>query len=397
MEETVSDSSTDRGNEDFNYIGTGGFLIECGDDNEVIGITKEQSELVRHNCPFFQKCLHHGFDNDDDDNDDDNDNDEEGSMRMREATSRIIRKPDWSLAIVRHFIELLTKGKTTLPNLELVDGILAAGDQSLVDLRLSSLVNYQDPCSKENDFMRLVDPSFFRFRFQAVITSDQWLTLLDRGILLYREETNFVVQLYKDRALERDQSISRRKLDNQRSEFLVHTERSIEAIYEIQKCLSCSNGQRSNNNGTAESFSIYFETSGSIPKEHHQLIDRLAGGEAYIRTCADAAEYQTEGYTVKASLDVLKRVRIAEDSVIHCTIRVDNPAPDTLGRFINACQKANDYPGTLGVDASINRYFCRKSMKDVMIILNYMSDYSTSAKISSEFHLFSLSSESESF
>eukprot|EP00536_Pseudo-nitzschia_multiseries_P000770 jgi/Psemu1/1726/gm1.1726_g len=400
MEEPSSESNYDHGNEDFDYIGTGGFLIECGDDNEVLGITKEQSELVKHNCPFFQKCLQHGSDNDDDDGDDEDSdkNGDDGSMRMKEATSRVIRKPDWSLAIVRHFIELLTKGKTTLPNLDLVDGILAAGDQSLVDIRMSSLINYLDPCSKENDFMRLVDSSYFRFRLQAVITSDQWLALLDRGILLYREETNFVVQLYKDQALDRDQSLSRRNLNNQRSEFLVHAERPIEAMYEIQACLSSSNGHtRSNQNGTTEAFSIYFETSESIPEEHHQLIDRLAGGEAYIRTCADAAEHQTEGYTVKASLDVLKRVRMSEDSVLHCTIRVDNPTPDTLGRFINACQKAVDYPGTLGLDASINRYFCRKSMKDVMIILNYMSDYSTSSKICSDFHLYSFSSECESF
>uniref|UniRef100_A0A7S4AI03 Uncharacterized protein n=1 Tax=Pseudo-nitzschia australis TaxID=44445 RepID=A0A7S4AI03_9STRA len=404
MDEIVSEPSCIRGQKDYDYIGTGGFLIDCGDDSEVLGITKEQAELVKHNCPFFQKCLHHGSDNDDDDDDSDGDGDGDGSMMMKEARSQIIRKPDWSLAIVRHFIEILTKGKTTLPNLKLVDGILAAGDQSLVDLRLSSLVNYLDPCCKENDFVRLVNPTFFRFQFQAVVTSDQWLTLLDRRILLYREETNFVVQLYKDQAFDRDQSISRRNLDSQRSEFMVHAERSIEAIFEIQRCLSLSShyhdrNKRDGNNWVPESFSIYFETSESIPKEHHQLIDRLAGGEAYIRTCADAAEYQTEGYTVKASLDVLARAiePISEENVIHCSIRVDNPTPDTLGRFINACQNASDYPGTLGLDASINRYFCRKSIKDVLIVLKYMRDYSTPSAVLKEFHLFSLSSEAQSF
>lgn len=379
-------------NTDYDYIGTGGFIIECGEESEAIGVTKEQAELVIRNCPFFQKCLHHHEpeENDDDDN-------VHGSIVMREAKTRIVRKPDWSPAIVRHFIEIITKGRTTLPSLGLVEGILAAGDQSLVDLRLSSLVNYLDPCSRDNDFTRLVDQSFFRFRFQSVVTSEQWSTLLDRGILLYREETNFVVQLYKNQEFDRIQSLSRRKLDNQRSEFLVHSERSIRAICEIQKCLS--NDFSGNANGRDESFSIYFETTESIPKEHHQLINRLAGGEAYIRTCADAGEHQTEGYTVRASLDVIGRAikPVDEERVIHCSLRVDNPTPDTLGRFVNASQRAQDYPGTLGLDASMNRYFCRKSMKDICNMLEYLTDYSSPSKISGDFKLFSMSSESHSF
>mmetsp|Transcript_6235 Transcript_6235/g.15425 ORF Transcript_6235/g.15425 Transcript_6235/m.15425 type:complete len:409 (-) Transcript_6235:24-1250(-) len=383
---------------DYDYIGTGGFIIECGEESEVIGVTKEQADLITQNCPFFQKCLSRGLENTDD-------NLVEGSnlnvpkIALREAKTRIIRKPDWSVAIVRHFIEILTKGKTTVQNLDLVDGILAAGDQTLVDLRLSSLVNYLDPCTKENEFMRLVDTAFFRFRLKAVVTSDQWLALLDRGILLYREVTNFVVQLSKDKALSRDQSQSRRKLDNQFSEFLVHSKRSVQAIYEIQRCLYSDFHCDMNLTKMEESFSIYFETSETIPKKHHQLINQLAGGEAYIRTCADAVEHQTEGYTVKASLDVLnKAIRpIEEDSVVHCSFRIDNPTPDTLGRFINACLHAKDFPGTLGLDASINRYFCRKSYADILIMLDYMRDYSTPSKVSGPFELFSLSSESETF
>ena len=412
---------------DYDYIGTGGFIIECGDESEVIGVTKKQADLVTSNCPFFQKCLQRGSDGDDGDGDigrhgsmtmresktrivrkclhrgsEECDDDSHagsgihGSLVMREAQTRIIRKPDWSVAIVRHFIEVMTKGKTTLPDLGLVKGILAAGDQSLVDLRLSSLVNYLDPCSRDNDFTRLVDPSFFRFRFEAVVSSEQWSALLDRGILLFREKTNFIVQLFQERNFDRERSLSRSRLDNQRSEFLVHSEQSIQAISEIQRCLSSDSDCTKSGD---ETFSIYFETTESIPKEHHQLINRLAGGEGYIRTCADAVEHQTEGYTVRASLDVLGRAiePIDEERVIHCSFRVDNPNPDTLGRFINACQRAKDYPGTLGLDTSINRYFCRKSMKDICIVLDYMRDYSTVSRVFDEFRLFSMTSESHSF
>lgn len=376
--------------DDFDYIGTGGFLIACGENSEILGVTREQAELATRNCPFFDKCLGP--------NTTEGEEEQGGILAMKEATSRIIHKPDWSLAIARHFIEILTKGKTTLPTLELVDGILAAGDQSVVDLRLSSMINYLDPCSKDNKFCSLVDPVFFRFRLRGVVKSDQWLELLNKDILLYREETNYVVQLYNDRVFDREQSLSRRKLDTRTSDFLVHSERPIQAMFELQKCLSMTS--KDSNHATEELFCIYFETTETIPKEHHELIDRLAGGEAYIRTCADAAEYQTEGYTVRASLDVLARAiqPIQEDTVIHCSFRVDCPTPDTLGRFVNACRRLSDYPGTLGLDASINRYFCRKSMKDVKAVLEYMKDYSRSSKLSSsDFQLFLLSSESESF
>jgi hypothetical protein len=324
---------------------------------------------------------------------------------MKEAQNRVIHKPDWSLAIARHFLEAVTKGKTAVPTLELFEQLMAAGDQALVDFRLSSMVNYMEPCSKETNFIQLVDKRFYRFQFHANVTSDQWLQLLDRGILLHRRETNFVVQLHKDQALDKDQALSRRKLDNRRSEFLVHAERTVEAILEIQRCLADENLERNNRqlsstmNPAAESFSIYFETRDPIPKDHHQLIDRLAGGETYIRTCADAGEYQTEGYTVKASLDVLARAirPVDEESVIHCSFRVDNPTPDTLGRFITACQQAKIHPNTLGMDTTNNRYFCRKTMNDIKIVLNYMADYSTRSNVVGDFQLLELSSEDKPF
>jgi hypothetical protein len=378
---------------DFDYVGTGGFVIVCGssqDEEEVLGVTNEQAECIFRNCPFFEKCLMVK-------SEDDNDSGGLTStsiLRMKEASDRIIHKPDWSLAIARHFVEVTTKGKTAVPSLHLYEQLLQAGDQALVDLRLSSMVNYMDTCEQENHFLRLVHPELYCFRFHAQVTGDQWLELLKQDVLLYREETNFVVQLYKDLPLEPDQAVSRRKLDSRRSEFLVHAYRPLDAILRIQKIL-----KETETSPKPETFSVYFETMDKIPEAHHQLIDRLAGGEAYIRTCADAVEHQTEGYTVKASLDVLARaVRpVDESSVIHCSLRIDNPTPDTLGRFINACQKAKVYPSTMGMDADINRYFCRKTMGDIQLVLEYMADYSTTSKIQGDFKIIELSSEDKPF
>jgi hypothetical protein len=361
--------------EDFDYIGTGGFLIEC-QGGETVGVTKEQAEVVEQNCVFLQNCFRHG---------------------TLEAQNSKIRKPDWSLAIARHLIEALTKGSTTLPNLQLYQELMEAGDQALLDLRLCSLVNYIDPTpSRDHRFLDLVDPSKYRFLFKGNILSEQWLQLLDKGILLYRKETNFVVQLYKEQVLDREQMVARRKLDTRVSEYLVHADQTIHAVSEIQKIM---NGGQPSRRDLSERFSIYFETTESIPKDHHELIDRLAGGEAYIRTCADASECRTEGYTVRASFDVLSRsIRpLSQRDDIHCSLRVDNPTPDTLGRFINACRAAKDFPSTLGLDASTNRYFCRKTIRDIHAILEYMADFSTESRIKGEFNLYELSSEDKPF
>ncbi|KAG7368103.1 hypothetical protein IV203_030846 [Nitzschia inconspicua] len=382
---------------DFDYIGTGGFVIVCGvgsnDTNagEVLGVTAQQAKKMSENCPFIKKCLSAN----DIEEDDTSPFESPAPLQMKEAKDRIIHKPDWSLAIARHFVEVTTKGKTAISSLELYEQLMQAGDQALVDLRLSSLVNYIDACPSDNDFLRLVHPDFYCFRFQAIVSGDEWLALLEQGVLLYREETNFVVQLYSDEPLHADQDLSRRKLDTRRSEFLVHADRPIDAILKIQKVL----GDGPEIVSTMEVFSMYFETMNRIPEDHHQLIDRLAGGEAYIRTCADAVEHRTEGYTVKASLDVLLRaVRpVASSSVVHCSLRIDNPTPDTLGRFVNACRKAKEFPDTLGMDVNINRYFCRKSMEDIQLVLEYMVDYSTSSKIDGDFRILELSSESHSF
>jgi hypothetical protein len=159
-------------------------------------------------------------------------------------------------------------------------------------------------------------------------------------------------------------------------------------------------------NPRSERFSIYFETTESMPKEHHELIDRLAGGEAYIRTCADAS-VPSEGYTVLGSFDLLRRALrplaetnsndTEEDAPRHCSLRVDNPSPDTLGRLINAAQNAKDFPNTLGLDASANRYFCKKTVRDIEFMLEYLADFSTKAEISGDFKLFEVSSEDDPF
>mmetsp|Transcript_23259 Transcript_23259/g.57275 ORF Transcript_23259/g.57275 Transcript_23259/m.57275 type:complete len:383 (-) Transcript_23259:218-1366(-) len=380
--------------EDYDYIGIGGFVLECR-DGECLGITKEQSSEIRESSVFFDNCFRHG---------------------TIEASEGVIRKPDWSLGIARHLIEVLTKQQTTVSNLEIFQELMGAADQACLDLRLCSMVNYTDPSlsvDSKAKFLDLVDEEKYCFTFRANMKSHEWLQLLEEDVLLYRSETNYAVRLCRDEAPSREPEASprsaaaRRNLDERISDFQVHSHRAIEAVTKIESVIS----QAMRRNcvsmpAPVEEASVYFETTEPLSKEYHDLIDRLGGGEACIRTCADASESKnTEGYTIRGSFDVLLRaiqpiLKSKEgkvDTTTPCSLRIDYPTPDTLGRFINASQEAKDYPNTLGMDAAMGRYFCRKSIRDIELMLSYLADFSTTSIVKKGFTVFEYSSEDTPF
>ena len=373
---------------DFDYIGTGGFLLTC-QENEVLGVTKEQAEQVCLSCRFFDTCLTGG---------------------MLESQSRIIHKPDWNLSIARHMIQLLTTTRTTLPSLKLYEEFLLQCDAIVLDARLCNFVNYMDTTNtKETRFLELANEKYFCFTLTANVKCEQWLRLLDLGILLNRENTNYVVQLqHIDRSIEwtSEQIVSRRNLDSRVSNYRVHADRSVHALVTIQQLLAETERSRSTSSLASspreERYTIYFETAATLAQDHHDLIDRLAGGQAYTRTCADGAAFQTEGYTVQASPDVLRRTLepLRHDEGIVCSLRVDHPSPDTIGRLVNASLQEQidiQYHGTIGLDATLNRYFCRKPLKDILAMLEYLVDFSTTATVQGPFTVYLLSSEDKVF
>jgi hypothetical protein len=382
--------------EDFDYIGTGGFILECQND-EVLGVTKEQADKVCTSCPFFDKCLNGG---------------------MLESQSRTITKLDWNLAIARHIIQLLTTTRTTLPSLDLYEEFLIQSDALCLDARLCNFVNYMDTThTKDTRFLELArEQNYFRFSLIANVRCEQWLLLLDQGILLNREKTNYVVQLHHPNIPTEwtsEQIVSRRNLDSRISNYQVYAEMSIHALMSIQQLLaetesSHTSGSRTNRMSSSilppleEQYTIYFEAESPLAQDHHDLIDRLAGGQAYTRTCADAAAFQTEGYTVQASPDVLRRTLdpLSHDESIVCSLRIDHPSPDTIGRMINASQQPqidDRYKGTIGLDIQLNRYFCRKPLADILAMLEYLVDFSTTARIQEPFTVYLLSSEDKVF
>ena len=229
---------------EFDFVGTGGFIIEC-QNGECLGVTKDQADVMREGSVFFQKCFEH---------------------EMLERKERRLIKPDWTLAISRHLVEALTKGWTTLSSLELYQHVMAAADQALIDLRLCNFVNYMDATQcQDTRFLELVSDTekYYCFDIKSKITSVQWIQLLEVGILLNRERTNYVVQVAREKqSFTQDQLISRKNLDTKFSEYRIHADRSLQALMEIQKTLAdgpmpptCT----SSANRTEEKFAIYFE------------------------------------------------------------------------------------------------------------------------------------------
>jgi hypothetical protein len=168
---------SNRMTDDFDYIGTGGFCIECS-DGETLGVTKEESVRIQQRSIFFRNCFRHG---------------------TVESSMGIIKKPDWSLAVARHVVEALAKESTTLPNLNIFRELVTAADQACMDLRLCNSVNYRNPVLTENSnmqFFHLVNPENYKFSFRGNIKHHEWLELLEDNILLNRKETEYVVTPY---------------------------------------------------------------------------------------------------------------------------------------------------------------------------------------------------------
>jgi hypothetical protein len=127
---------------DFDYIQDGGFVIECK-DGHVVGVSKEQGDVIHSEFHFLDNCFRHG---------------------TTKAASRILKNPDWSVAI-----DVLCEGKTTVSTLQLYEELIQAGYYACLDLRLCSLVNYLDITDKEGTqhFSTLVEtPASIDFNFK---------------------------------------------------------------------------------------------------------------------------------------------------------------------------------------------------------------------------------------
>jgi len=126
------------------------------------------------------------------------------------------------------------------------------------------------------------------------------------------------------------------------------------------------------------------------------MIDKLAGPNAFSYTImgGNPGKYM---YTLQAPPDVLSRtlrpLQEEEDDyrkdILGILLCIDHPFPDTISRLINASLQDEiheSFKGVIGLNVRLNRYyFCNLPNEDVITILTYLADFSTSAMIHQPF------------
>jgi len=349
-------------------------------DEEILGVTREQAEYICKVCPFFDSCL---------------------NREMAESVSRIIHKPDWSLAIARHLIQLLVTSRTTLPSLHLYEEFSILLDFLVLDARLCNFVNYMDTTRvKHETVVELANIAPSIFTVTGKVTSRLWSQLLAAGLFLSRkdDDSDYTIQLHDPsrRKREREQlSYRRETFDRDESEWEVHTKLSIHgALGMIQQVLE-SNMRPGESPSSRElplhggKFALRLVTEHDLlGKDHRHMINRLAGEDVITVGFAVMPPPKVIIHCVKASAGILRRklAPLCDMEDIPCTLSVEDPSPDTVGRLINACLSdsiASNVKGTVGL--GVNGLFFYKPIPDTVQILRHLVDFSTTAQIDKTF------------
>jgi len=461
---------------DFDYIGTGGFLIKCKDE-EILGVTKEQADHICRVCPFFDCCL---------------------NGDMIESTTRMITKVDWRLAIARHIVQLLVTSRTRLSSLEFYEEFMIHADALVINARLCNFVNYMETTkdhreeeAEENNnhttttkFLELNKESNFRFWLDATITGEQWSQLLASDVLLNRKRTDYVVQIHHDNhddaagtTTGREPSVSstttrttttlippetitarKRTLDTRKRWYSVHATFPISAIITIQQILGRSptsdNDDNGDNDDDGESrsgttssdeddeddndvddasssteggegslssspllprpstttpqppphdgrYTLHMKTKTSFTEPYRLMIDDMACEHEILEDKVEEEEDEEEEeggegggrkirtrymYSLQASPDILRQMiePIPDDVMMSTVLLLDDPSPDTMGRLINATQQeevTKKCRSKIYFDVDLNRFACHKPKCDILRILEYLADFSTTATI----------------
>jgi len=129
-------------------------------------------------------------------------------------------------------------------------------------------------------------------------------------------------------------------------------------------------------------------------------IDKLAGVHAvhavtYTRlpvSYGRESEY-LDMCTIEGSSDALRRILSDKEQLSHgtvCSLSIDHVSPDTIGRLVNASMQdtiAYKHRGTIGLNLTLNQYFCCKSTDCILSMLKYLADFSNPAIIVRPFSL----------
>lgn len=226
------------------------FLLEC-DNGERIYVPSPQGMMIKSRCQYVQVALETKKNN---------------SMfwggsdseSVSSSEHRIVTMKKWSPRTARHMVELLSDGVTWIDNDQnkFVE-LLRACDEVNVRLYLGSPINYHDILDRGGTlrFFQLLDEEKYRFQLAGTIKSNQWMSLIQKGILLGLDSSLLMLSVETSSETDTESKDVQRRLskcDGLYSEFSVYSNRStINSLYTILSILRINDGKAKVERGTS--------------------------------------------------------------------------------------------------------------------------------------------------
>jgi len=236
------------------------FLLEC-ENGERIYIPNLQGMVIKSRCQHLRFALETNKNNGKFWGGSD-------SVSSKAPEHRIVTMKKWSPRTARHMIELLSDGVTWIDNDQnrFVE-LLRACDEVNARLYLGSPINYHDILDRAGTlrFFQLLDEEKYRFQLAGTITSHQWISLIQKGILLGLDSSLLMISAEPSSVTENDSNDVQQRLskcDGLYSQFSVYSNRStISSLYSILGILRINDNKPKVEKGNKMAISENFEES----------------------------------------------------------------------------------------------------------------------------------------
>lgn len=341
------------------YIGTGGFIIECK-NKEKLGVAKKEARIIFQNLGWNDDQKH------------------------------LLQKSGWTLKVARHVIEILTHGETVISTFEVYQEVQKAADTIAIDVRLCNFINYNEPTLDQEyrslDF--LSDPRKWRCYVSMVALSDQWMQLVKEGIVLVPIVNYFVVKWHKEGSTvgtgqkpKQPQSVQYRLYSNKHalnalshlhSMLHLNNNRNVSQGSGVCESLSQGKSQVSSEDSEClkEQWSISYWDVAALPGEHHEMVRRLTRKLQFPTK-------KSKKYTLYGPIAALHATTKGLPSDCHfqatMLLLVENPTPDMLVRFFHACNTCNE---EIHMDVDLDAFYCQCKFMVLQRILAELVDNS---------------------
>lgn len=368
-EEEEEDSATNTDTDD-----EVGFTLKLA-DNEVIRVSKKDSEQLQESCAFFRNAFRHG---------------------TLECQHQIISKPDWTVDTASAILELLQKKTLSVPqNYALLK---EAADQILLPIRVLHPINGSN-IQEDGELVQSMADTWtaatttFSLDMEAWVQARPrrdrhhqrhaiWDNLLQAGTVFvdhqhHNQDDGLNIQVVPENNNNNNAApdASRAKLLSVGS-FAPLTVAVNHTCLRLSEALRDQRPERSNFNrpicmalplycGAKQLLEKQFPEKEFLTIETNNVptvnMTRVTGKEDDLRSVLTAA------------IDYIAPVNLSK----LCYLLIPEPDIQVLGKLITACQGCQDDPATVGWDLQKNQYCTLKTLRDTETILDTLLDPTT--------------------